>query len=201
MKFVVLASDSQWNSLQNNKKDIEWIRVNSFEDFLSQKSATAYFNLLDDAADQEYNVIDEIIFINSITKTLIEIEAKPNIIRINGWNGFIEKELWEISGNITSEISMMLKHIGKKFITVDDEPGFVSARVIAMIINEAYFATEENVSTEAEIDIAMKLGTNYPYGPFEWANVIGVSNIYALLKKLAVNDSRYNPSKALQDLN
>ena len=92
MKFVVLASDSQWNSLQNNKKDIEWIRVNSFEDFLSQKSATAYFNLLDDAADQEYNVIDEIIFINSITKTLIEIEATPNIIRINGWNGFIETD-------------------------------------------------------------------------------------------------------------
>jgi 3-hydroxyacyl-CoA dehydrogenase len=43
-----------------------------------------------------------------------------------------------------------------------------------MIINEAYFALEDNVSTKAETDIAMKLGTNYPYGPFEWGQLIGL---------------------------
>ena len=48
-----------------------------------------------------------------------------------------------------------------------DIPGFISARVVSMIINEAYFALEEEVSSKEEIDTAMKLGTNYPYGPFD----------------------------------
>ena len=66
-----------------------------------------------------------------------------------------------------------------------------------MIINEAYFALEDNVSSKAEIDTAMKLGTNYPYGPFEWASVIGTENILTLLQKLYLTDSRYKPSQLL----
>ena len=66
-----------------------------------------------------------------------------------------------------------------------------------MIINEAYFTVEDHVSTKAEIDTAMKLGTNYPYGPFEWAELIGTANILALLQKLNTTDSRYQPAVLL----
>ena len=66
-----------------------------------------------------------------------------------------------------------------------------------MIINEAFFALEDNVSSKAEIDTAMKLGTNYPFGPFEWAAVMGLENILALLQKLYTTDSRYKPSQLL----
>ena len=67
-----------------------------------------------------------------------------------------------------------------------------------MIINEAYFALEEEVSTKDEIDIAMKLGTNYPFGPFEWAERIGVENVYELLNHLSISNKRYKPSRLLQ---
>ena len=80
---------------------------------------------------------------------------------------------------------------------VADEPGFISARVIAMIINEAYFALGDDISSKTEIDIAMKLGTNYPYGPFEWAELIGEENILSLLQKLAETDTRYQPAALL----
>jgi 3-hydroxybutyryl-CoA dehydrogenase len=43
----------------------------------------------------------------------------------------------------------------------------------------------------------MKLGTNYPHGPFEWAEMIGTENILALLQKLNVTDSRYRPCELL----
>ena len=66
-----------------------------------------------------------------------------------------------------------------------------------MIINEAYFAVEDNVSSKTEIDTAMKLGTNYPHGPFEWAGLIGNKNILALLQQLYVTDRRYKPSELL----
>ena len=67
-----------------------------------------------------------------------------------------------------------------------------------MIINEAYYAKDEDVSTEKEIDTAMKLGTNYPFGPFEWAQIIGIRNIYTLLKTLSEKDNRYIPSPLLE---
>ncbi len=51
---------------------------------------------------------------------------------------------------------------GDEMIFVKDEPGFVSARIVAMIINEAYFTWEAGTSSKEEIDIAMKLGTGYP---------------------------------------
>jgi 3-hydroxybutyryl-CoA dehydrogenase len=67
-----------------------------------------------------------------------------------------------------------------------------------MIINEAYFALEDGVSSKEEIDIAMQLGTNYPYGPFTWGRIIGLKNIYDLLLKMAEINSRYKPSALLE---
>ena len=67
-----------------------------------------------------------------------------------------------------------------------------------MIVNEAYFALEQQVSSKEEIDIAMKTGTNYPYGPFEWGKLIGIKNIYALLMELSRLDKRYQPSDPLK---
>ena len=74
----------------------------------------------------------------------------------------------------------------------------MSARVLSAIINEAWFALQENVSTKNEIDTAMKLGTNYPFGPFEWCERIGVNNIYGLLNELAKSDSCYEPAALLK---
>ena len=79
-----------------------------------------------------------------------------------------------------------------------DDYGFIAARIIAMIINEAYYALEENVSTKEQIDIAMKLGTNYPYGPFEWSEKIGIEKIYLLLEKLSVQNKRYTIAGSLK---
>ena len=85
----------------------------------------------------------------------------------------------------------VLNQLQWQFVWVGDDYGFIAARIISMIINEAYFALEENVSTKEQIDVAMKLGTNYPYGPFEWSKKIGLINILNLLQKLAQGDPRY----------
>jgi 3-hydroxybutyryl-CoA dehydrogenase len=75
----------------------------------------------------------------------------------------------------------------------------IAARVISMIINEAYFALGDKISTKEQIDIAMKLGTNYPYGPFEWSEKIGLQKIYALLKKLREKERRYDIAPLLDE--
>jgi len=70
--------------------------------------------------------------------------------------------------------------------------------VVSTIINEAYFSIEDEISSREEIDIAMKLGTNYPYGPFEWSKLIGLKKIYSLLERLSKENSRYIPSDLLK---
>ena len=67
-----------------------------------------------------------------------------------------------------------------------------------MIVNEAYFTFEAQTSTKDEIDIAMRLGTNYPKGPFEWSREIGLKNIFDLLMHLSRSDKRYRPSGAIE---
>jgi 3-hydroxybutyryl-CoA dehydrogenase len=66
-----------------------------------------------------------------------------------------------------------------------------------MIVNEAFFAYGDAVSSKADMDTAMKLGTNYPLGPFEWADKIGLPKIWQLLKALEKTNSRYQPAPEL----
>ena len=63
-----------------------------------------------------------------------------------------------------------------------------------MIINEAHFAFDEQLSSREEIDVAMKLGTGYPYGPFEWAEKIGIQQVKLLLNKMAEGNQKYMPA-------
>ena len=109
----------------------------------------------------------------------------------------MKKNVWEIAGIVDENCKSICTALSKKISRVKDEPGMIAAKIIAMIINEAYIALAEEVSTKSEIDIAMKLGTNYPYGPFEWAEKIGIKNIYLLLQKLSLTDKRCLPAVEL----
>ncbi len=60
----------------------------------------------------------------------------------------------------------------------------VALRVISCIVNEAFLTLSEGVATAEDIDRAMKLGANYPKGPFEWADEIGTERILDTLDSL-----------------
>jgi len=199
MKILVFADDLSWNELVTGNHDIEWIRAENIDSFANKDEVDGYFNLSENAFAVDYSQFKKPVFINSVSGTLKDIAAAGNISRINGWHGFIKRNAWEVAGKINDASAAIVKAMNKEYVQVPDEPGFISARIIAMIINEAYFAKAENVSTEQEIDIAMKLGTNYPHGPFEWAAIIGIKNIYSLLKTLSKTDNRYKPSRLLEE--
>jgi len=70
---------------------------------------------------------------------------------------------------------------------------FVFSRVLVSIINEAAWALNDKVASPADINTAMKLGTNYPKGPLEWAEEIGFATCGELLDALnaSVIDKRF----------
>ena len=83
---------------------------------------------------------------------------------------------------------------------VADTPGLVVARTAAMLINEAADAVLQGVCTEAGADAAMKLGVNYPAGPFEWLGRWSAAEVVALLQALdgCYRGERYRVSPWLQ---
>lgn len=139
-----------------------------------------------------------LIIVNDVAGSLKDLPG--NFARINGWPTLLKKEIIECCCHDIhrSIIENIFSSFGKKTEFVPDISGLVTARVISMIINEAYYTLEENVSTKEDIDLAMKLGTNYPYGPFEWSQLIGLKKITALLETLSKENKRYTPSALLK---
>jgi 3-hydroxybutyryl-CoA dehydrogenase len=67
---------------------------------------------------------------------------------------------------------------------IADAPGLVVARTVAMLINEAADAVQQGVCTAEGANAAMKLGVNYPAGPFEWLAGWRISAVVQLLDAL-----------------
>lgn len=195
MTVAVFANDKQWRELKNSDHILSCHRLNSVQEITGDTDA---FIVLDETLMPDFTITSKPILFNQVIFTTKEMNTTPNVVRINGWNTFIERRLWEVAGIITEPFKQLFSFLKKDVIIVPDEPGFISARIVAMIINEAYFALGEGVSTKDEINVAMKLGTNYPFGPFEWASLIGVKNVYVLLEKLSRCDLRYLPAPLLQ---
>jgi 3-hydroxyacyl-CoA dehydrogenase len=76
----------------------------------------------------------------------------------------------------------------------------VALRVISCIVNEAFLVLSEGVATAEDIDRAMKLGANYPQGPFEWEKEIGTRSIVETLDSLrAAYGDAYLAAPALRE--
>ncbi|ABL68313.1 3-hydroxyacyl-CoA dehydrogenase PaaH [Paracoccus denitrificans] len=94
----------------------------------------------------------------------------------------------------------LFQALGKQVSVVDDTPGLVVLRMLAMLANEASEAVLTRVATPADIDRAMTLGVNYPKGPLAWADTVGPARILSVLDAIhaACGDSRYRASQLLR---
>jgi len=204
MRLVVLANEQLKEDLLstgiNDSCKVDWI--DSSKEFSSYTDADAVIDLLFEHNGYNSSHLTDLlkkpVLLNSMNKTIVEIGLP--VIRINAWPGFLKRSVAEVCcGNDAekNEAEKILGLLNRKAEWIPDIKGFISARVVSMIINEAYFALQENVSTKEEIDIAMRLGTNYPYGPFEWSKKIGLKNIASLLTELSISEKRYQPADLL----
>jgi 3-hydroxybutyryl-CoA dehydrogenase len=199
MILAVLASDQQKEEIAVSaffrKQEVIYSENHSL---WSHHAADAYLDLLyvpeKEKIEQLARLLPKPVLVNSVIETLDEIH--PEFIRINGWPGFLKGNLIEAAANKENQ-EIAVKLFGDQIVFVKDVPGFVSARVVSMIINEACFAWESGISSKEEIDIAMKLGTGYPYGPFEWGEMIGLRRVAVLLKKLSLDSQVYELSESL----
>lgn len=204
MRVCVLADDLMRSEfLQKGVPgDLEIMWADTMKVFYSLSDIDVYFDLLF-ANDPErmaglFRLKGKPVFINSVNETLSQ--SDKSFVRINAWPTMLDRKITEVAIADPSNEKMVSDIFAKlqwAFQLVPDIPGMITPRVISMIVNEAYYALEQEVSTREEIDIAMKLGTNYPLGPFEWSQKIGLKNVYSLLERLSLDEKRYKPAELL----
>lgn len=106
----------------------------------------------------------------------------------------------ETSDEVYAAIREMSEKIGKVPVEVNDFPGFVSNRVLQVMINEAIFCLYEGIAEPEAVDTVMKLGMNHPMGPLALADLIGLDTVLAILEVLydGYQDPKYRPCPLLK---
>lgn len=161
-------------------------------------------NFDDDPSNMEiYAGLRDIpVFVNSVKLSLNEAvyaggeKVKCLLFGINALPTFLSQATWEVSlyrKFQAPELETLMKKFGLDYLPVEDRVGMVKPRIIFMIINEACYTLQEGTATIEDIDVAMKLGTNYPFGPFEWCDKIGITAVFETLAALYedTKDERY----------
>lgn len=194
--------------MRNFKGEHQYSLVERVDDISRHSEVDVIFDFLPEKTQPVVYPTGSVVFLNSV-QTLVSdlvwnINSDVVVFGFNGLPTFLEGPCLEISAlnnNALGRLSEIMSDIGKEFVLVKDQTGMVTPRIIFMIINEAYLAVEEGTANREDVDLAMKLGTNYPFGPFEWSSRIGIKSIYETLDALyrSTKDERYRISSLLRE--
>lgn len=212
MNILIIGTESNFQECSANLKNgnqFFWHSSHAVaEADLDKANLVIDFNADDPEKLRLYQGTAASVLVNTSFNTLREVLAgdlrkRGNIFGFNGMPGFLSHDCLEVSVLHEEEkpaLSKLCDEISMDYVIIEDRVGMVTPRIICMIINEAYYTVQEKTAGKADIDLAMKLGTGYPFGPFEWCDKIGVRNVYDLLTALYndTHDERYKISPLLK---
>jgi 3-hydroxybutyryl-CoA dehydrogenase len=94
------------------------------------------------------------------------------------------------------KLAAFLRGTGLAVAVVGDSPAFVAPRILAMVVNLACEVAQLGIGSPEDIDVAMRLGQNYPRGPFEWGEWLGTERVHDTLRRMQeiTGSDRYRPS-------
>ena len=211
MKIAVLGTGKKaeaWKSRNLNPDSYTWA-----QDTKSHYDFDIFIDLNFDEHPEklsDYVCNEKTIFLFSALNVTIEgafyaANLSPMSLKIIGINALptmIERETIEFTNPLkVDNTEVIFNLLGyTKHTEVDSRVGMVTPRIISMIINEAFYTVQEGTANKNDIDTAMKLGVNYPKGPFEFLNLIGIEHVYPLLESLYedTKEERYKICAALK---
>jgi 3-hydroxybutyryl-CoA dehydrogenase len=194
MKILIVGSAGSFSEAQNRLEstcDLEHVL-----DFFDCADPALYDFIFDFTLDENPELVDHysklkdtVVFLNTVKISLAELQFtygqwENSIYGFNGLATFFDRDVLEVSsinGDVNEE---QLTQLNFQYEVVDDRVGMVTPRVILMIINEAFYTVMEGTASRKDIDQGMKLGTNYPFGPFEWCEKIGITQVYETLEAI-----------------
>ena len=144
----------------------------------------------------------------SATEQSSWIEKKSRLVGICSLPTLSNANLVEVAPTVFSPsetiqvVQRFFNSVGKEIELVQDRVGMVFPRIICQMINEAAFALQEEIAAPKDIDLAMRVGANFPLGPIEWADKLGMQHVYAVLSALHrdLGEERYRISPLLRQM-
>jgi 3-hydroxybutyryl-CoA dehydrogenase len=90
----------------------------------------------------------------------------------------------------------LMTHDGVAATVINDSPGFIAQRVLAIIVNIAANIAQRGIASVDDIEDAVRLGLGYPQGPLSWGDALGGERLLTILRNMqaATGDPRYRPS-------
>lgn len=152
--------------------------------------------------------LDEVLLIASQGETAAELAqryGRPVVVYDLALD-FAQTPLVVIAASPTNSEQQTAKAVyffqqrDKQVLIINDYPGLLVGRTVAMLINEALDALQKGVASARDIDTAMRLGVNYPCGPIAWGERLGWQRILTLLENLQryYGEERYRPCGLLR---
>jgi len=148
---------------------------------------------------------------SSISITLLG-SATKNPENVCGMHFFNPPQLMPlveiIKGNKTSEetvqkVREVSSKLGKETVLCrKDSPGFIVNRILIPAQNEAFFLVQEGVADPEDIDKAIRLGLNWPMGPLQLSDYVGLDTILNITQVFMneFQDSKYRASPLLREM-
>ncbi|MFT7527616.1 MAG: 3-hydroxybutyryl-CoA dehydrogenase [Arenicella sp.] len=102
----------------------------------------------------------------------------------------------QASEQALQDVLALFSAIDKRVCVIKDLPGMLLMRTVCCLVNEAADVVNQGVCKAQDVDVAMKLGVNYPEGPMEWGARIGFANVVTVLANLqqSYGEERYRCS-------
>ncbi len=184
-------------------KDVQLVIEAVFEDMNLKKKL---FAKLDSICDKEVILASNTSSL-SITEIASESIHQDRIVGIHFFNPATVMKLIElIKGKNTSEKTLKIakdfsEGLKKTVVIVNDSPGFVTSRLIYVMCNEAINMKLEGIASAEDIDAACKLAFNFPMGPLELSDLVGL-DIYDKIGDYLANEfgEKYKPSSLLKEM-
>ncbi|GBF12173.1 MAG: 3-hydroxyacyl-CoA dehydrogenase family protein [Tepidibacillus sp.] len=200
----VILSKITYSVKKELLKDVELV-IESVDEILELKKAI-------------FKEIDQICNPNAIFATntstlsvteLASVTSRPEkFIGLNFTYPVVKRELVQIvRGLKTSDETFAIsktfvEQMNKTGIQVFEAPGYVTVRLMMPLITEAINIVMEGVASEDDVDTAMKLGFDFPYGPLEMADRMGLDAVLRVMEAMykEYGEVKYRPSSFLKKL-
>jgi 3-hydroxybutyryl-CoA dehydrogenase len=145
----------------------------------------------------------------SISEVASVTKDPSRVIGMHYFNPAVVMKLVEIMPGLATKKSVVdtteefVKSLGKEpVVTAKEGIAGIASRVLAGMLNEAVWVLEEGIGTAADIDKAMKMGSNLPMGPLALIDMIGIDTHLAKTRNLyeKLGYARYRPCYLLEKM-
>lgn len=143
----------------------------------------------------------------SITEMASATDRPDKVIGLHFFNPAYAMKLVEVvMGKQTSEetrrtATNFAVSLGKETVTARDTPGFIVNRVLTAALGEALSLLQEEVASAEDIDKAVRLGLNWPMGPFRLADFVGLDIALEVAKTIYETlGEKYKPPSVLEEM-